>query len=377
MAVGDRPPAPRHRRLRRSRHALAVGRDPPHRRRGLRHGRRSADWPTSSPDWPISADAVQGTRPAHEWLRLLQDAAATLFAVDPDSGLAADPALPTCWRTSPPRPSSGPKRAASASPWPTSVNLLGSQPPGHRRSRRLLSRRGHHLFPHAVCAASPTGWCACSAWTSRPSPPDHPNGDDLTTADPRLGDRDRRSDARQSLLETVLAARQHLVVIRSGRSVVTNQPVPAAVVVAELLGVVTDTIDPAVRQSAVSRLTITHPRQSFDERNFGTVGSPSVERRPRRAVELRLPWPVPGPPRAWSSAQAPPFLAAPLADTTPAVIALADLREFLVNPPRWFLRSVLEVSLPEPPVPRHRQTGRAHHRGQRRSSRRARGEISS
>ena len=57
-----------------------------------------------------------------------------------------------------------------------------------------------------------------------------PNGDDLTTADPRLGDRDRRSDARQAVLETVLAAREHLVLIRNGRSVVTNQPIPPAVV---------------------------------------------------------------------------------------------------------------------------------------------------
>ncbi|MCP4957671.1 MAG: hypothetical protein GY925_00215, partial [Actinomycetia bacterium] len=176
-----------------------------------------------------------------------------------------------------------------------------------------------------------------------------PNGDDLTTADPRLGDRDRRSDTRQSLLETVLAAQEHLVVIRNGRSVVTNQPVPAAVVVAELVDVITDTVDPTVRRSAASLLTITHPRQSFDERNFETVGSPSVD------AGLDGPWsfdPVArdGAVSRLSSTRAQPFLTTPLADTTSAVISLADLREFLAHPPRWFLRSILEVSLPDNPA---------------------------
>lgn len=291
-------------------------------------------------------DAVQGTRPVHEWLRLLQNAAATLFAVDPDSG----------WQQT---------RLSNLLEDLAAQAVIGSETCGvdlaladirHLLGSNLQGTAGRaDFFRGGVTISSPTPLrgipyrVVCllgmdeSAFAAG-----SPNGDDLTTADPRLGDRDRRSDARQSLLETVLAARQHLVVIRTGRSVVTNQPVPAAVVVAELLDVVTDTIDPAVRQSVVSRLTITHPRQSFDERNFEMVGSPSV------GAGLDGPWSFDSLARAGavsrlSSGESRPFLATPLADTTPAVIALADLREFLINPPRWFLRSILEVSLPDNP----------------------------
>ncbi len=290
--------------------------------------------------------AVQGTRPAREWVRLLQDAAATLFAVDPE----------LAWQQT---------RLANVLEDLASQAVIGSEPCGvdltltdvrHLLGGHLQGTAGRaDFFRGGVTISSPTPLrgipyrVVCllgmdeSAFAAG-----SPNGDDLTAADPHLGDRDRRADTRQSLLETVLAAREHLVVIRTGRSVVTNQPVPAAVVVAELVDVIADTVDPAVRRSAVSRLTITHPRQSFDERNFQTVGSPSVD------AGLDGPWSFDPLARAGavsrlSSGEARPFLAAPLADSTPAVIALADLREFLVHPPRWFLRAILEVSLPDNP----------------------------
>jgi len=297
-------------------------------------------------------EAVQGTRPAQDWLLLLRGAAAALFAVDPDMA----------WQET---------RLANVFEDLAAQAVIGSEACGvdlaladirHLLGSHLQGTAGRaDFFRGGVTISSPTPLrgipyrVVCllgmdeSAFAAG-----SPNGDDLTTADPRLGDRDRRSDARQSLLETVLGARENLVVIRTGRNVVTNQPVPAAVVMAELVDVVADTIDPAVRQSAVSRLTITHPRQSFDERNFETVGSPSVD------AGLDGPWSFDPLARAGaasrlSSGEARPFLATPLADTTPAVIALADLRDFLVNAPRWFLRSILEVSLPDNPS---RDTGK-------------------
>ena len=106
-----------------------------------------------------------------------------------------------------------------------------------------------------------------------------PEGDDLTATDPHLGDRDRRADTRQALLETVLAADQHLVLLRSGHSVVTNQPVPAAVAVAEFGDVVSATIDDDVRDAHLAHVVIAHPRQSFDERNFLVDGAPSLSQR--------------------------------------------------------------------------------------------------
>jgi exodeoxyribonuclease V gamma subunit len=298
------------------------------------------------------ADVVQGTRPAQEWLRLLQDAAATLFAVDPD----------LAWQQT---------RLANVLEDLAAQAVIGAENCGVDLAladiRHLL---GSHLQGTAGRADFFRGGVTVSSLTPLRGIPyrvvcllgmdesafaaGSPNGDDLTSADPRLGDRDRRSDARQSLLETVLAAQENLVVIRTGHSVVTNQPVPAAVVVAELVDVLTNTIDPVVRQSTISQLTIAHPRQSFDQRNFATVGSPTV------GAGLTGPWSFDPLARAGAAARlspgkARPFLAAPLADTTSAVIALADLREFLVHPPQWFLRSILEIRLPDNPS---RNTGK-------------------
>lgn len=297
-------------------------------------------------------DAVQDTRPAHEWLRLLQGATTTLFAVDPDSG----------WQQT---------RLANVLEDLAAQSVIGSEACDvHLALADIRHLLGSHLqgtagradfFRGGVTISSPTPLrgipfrVVCMLGMDEAAfAAGSPNGDDLTTADPRLGDRDRRSDVRQSLTETVLAAQQHLVVIRNGRSVVTNQPMPAAVVVAELVDVIADTIDPEARRSAIARLTITHPRQSFDERNFEMAGSRSIDAGPEG------PWSFDPIARAGAAARlspgkAPPFLAVPLADAAPAVINLADLRDFLANPSRWFLRSVLEVNLPDKPS---RNTGK-------------------
>ena len=63
-------------------------------------------------------------------------------------------------------------------------------------------------------------------------------GDDLVAATPDLGDPDPRAEMRQSLLEAVLAAGDHLIVVRDGHDVRTNQQVPRAVVMAELFDAV-------------------------------------------------------------------------------------------------------------------------------------------
>ncbi len=59
-------------------------------------------------------------------------------------------------------------------------------------------------------------------------------GDDLSALAPLIGDRDPRGEARETLLEAVLAAQDHLMVVREGHDVRTNQPMPRAVPTAEL-----------------------------------------------------------------------------------------------------------------------------------------------
>jgi exodeoxyribonuclease V gamma subunit len=109
-----------------------------------------------------------------------------------------------------------------------------------------------------------------------------PDGDDLLEHDPRVGDRDPRTEDRQLLLDALLAAEEQLVVTYAGRDERTNDVRPPAVPIGELL----DAVDRTVRtetpvhddgrvgggasdvRPASRQLTVHHPLHPFDPRNF-------------------------------------------------------------------------------------------------------------
>ncbi len=170
------------------------------------------------------------------------------------------------------------------------------------------------------------------------------SADDLAAATPRLGDPDRRAELRGSLLEAVLAAGDHLVVLRDGWDVRTSQRVPPSIVTAELVDAVVAMVDPAEQEAAESRLDTEQPRHTFDERNFAIGGV------------------VPG--QAWSfdrsdlaGAEAarrrpedpPPFLPELLDPPASEVVELGQLRSFLKDPVAYFLAHRLDVRLPTKP----------------------------
>ncbi len=177
-----------------------------------------------------------------------------------------------------------------------------------------------------------------------------PDGDDLTAAAPFVGDRDHRADVRQALLESVLAARDVLVILRTGHSVVTNRPVPASVPLAELRDAMSMTLDASVRREVLGRIELVHPRQAFDERNFGVGG-----RAPEDLFAYDGPWSFDPVARDGAAARldgrrdAALLLDVPLDTDTPDLIDLADLRAFLEHPISHFLRTVLQITLPKAP----------------------------
>lgn len=171
--------------------------------------------------------------------------------------------------------------------------------------------------------------------------PRHPetDGDDLLLAEPRVGDRDARSEDRQLLLDALLAATDHLIVTYSGRDERTNRPRPPAVPVAELL----DALDATVRRSdgapARRQVLIQHPLQPFDARNFTAgelagQGPWSYDRvhlaGARAAADQR-------PPARW--------LSAPLPRVDEPVIQLDYVVNFVEHPTRAFLRRRLGLYL--------------------------------
>ncbi len=291
-------------------------------------------------------EQVQDERPIHEWLELLRTASGDLFAVDAEErwqearlrgvleALGIDATLDDV-------PCDVPLSLADVR------HLLGRQL-GGTAGRSDFFRGGVTISSLTPLRSVPYRAVLLLGMDETAFASGAPDGDDLVAANAHLGDRDRRADARQALLEAVAAAQEHLVLIRTGRSVVTNQPVPDAVVVAELLDAVRATVVPEEREALLERLDIVHPRQGFDERNFLAEGSPTA------AAARSGPWSFD--PTARTGAEArqaelepPGFLPAPLAAADVSVIELADLHEFLAHPPKHFLQRVLDVALPSVP----------------------------
>ena len=90
---------------------------------------------------------------------------------------------------------------------------------------------------------------------------------DLMAVSPQRGDRQRRLDERNLFLDLVLAARERLYLSYTGRSIRDNAPLPASVLVSELIETLQHAID-AKPMEARRRLVIEHPLQPFSPRYF-------------------------------------------------------------------------------------------------------------
>lgn len=162
-------------------------------------------------------------------------------------------------------------------------------------------------------------------------------GDDLVARNPQIGDRDARADARQSLLEAVLAAQEHLVIVRDARDIRTNAEIPESIVLTELLDAVYAHVDVAEVDAARTLIHVEHPRHGFDTRCFT---APSVMG--------AMPWSFD--PDALAAARAalapvsPPVLCPePIPETPSTVVLLDELRACLRDPLRTFVAGRLEM----------------------------------
>ena len=79
---------------------------------------------------------------------------------------------------------------------------------------------------------------------------------DLVAESPQLGDPDPRAESRQSLLEIVLAAREHLIVVRDGHDVRSSHELPRVVPAAELFDAVVALAAPDQRDDLRGRLEV-------------------------------------------------------------------------------------------------------------------------
>ena len=291
--------------------------------------------------WRLSdlADSALTARPIGEWVVLLRLTTRALFATPRDGEWQFDALLRTLGQVDEQSTSDS---GASCTPleFVDLRRLLAEQldgapgrPDFFRGGITISSMTPLRWVPHRVVALLGMDQSAFGSGAV--------DGDDLTAAVPLLGDRDTRAEARQALLESVLSAEEYLLVVRDGHDVRTNQEVPPAVVVAELRDTLLAAVHPDDRSEFGDRLEVHHPRQPFDERAF-TAG----------ALHGEQPWGFDGSALAGALARrersslVAPFITAPFPRDDSTVIELAELRDFLRHPIRYFLHRRLGLRLP-------------------------------
>jgi exodeoxyribonuclease V gamma subunit len=99
--------------------------------------------------------------------------------------------------------------------------------------------------------------------------PAHAPGFDRMAAQPRAGDRSPRDDDRSLFLEALLSARERLIITYTGQDPHSNEPLPPAVLVSELLDAVDEGFAAADgAETSGDQLTVRHPLQPFARRYF-------------------------------------------------------------------------------------------------------------
>lgn len=150
----------------------------------------------------------------------------------------------------------------------------------------------------------------------------------------RPGDRSRRDDDRQLMLEALLSARRQLYVSWTGRSVRDNTAQPPSVLVSQLR----DYLTAGWAGDVLGPRTTEHPLQPFSRRYFEQGSCLFTHAREWHAAHREMPEGVMG---EGASALAPPL---PPYEPDPHVpLTMAQLAQFLRNPAQVFFRQRLNV----------------------------------
>jgi exodeoxyribonuclease V gamma subunit len=170
------------------------------------------------------------------------------------------------------------------------------------------------------------------------------DGDDVLARDPMVGERDRRSEDRQLLLDAILAAEETLVMLYTGADERTGATRPPAVPLGELLDVVDATVQTRDARLGREHVVVRQPLQTFDPRNFepGRLGTPGPFSHDRGALA--------GARAATRPRRAePPLLASPLPayEDADGVVPLDRLVHFLEHPVRGFFVHRLGITAPK------------------------------
>jgi exodeoxyribonuclease V gamma subunit len=165
------------------------------------------------------------------------------------------------------------------------------------------------------------------------------DGDDVLARDPRIGERDVRSEDRQLFLDAICAAQEHLVITYTGADPRSGAEVPPCVPLGELLDAVDASATAPDGRPGREHVLIRHPLQPFDARNFvagqlGADGPFSFD--PAGLAGARA--------AAGERRAVPPLVAQALGPVSADTVELDDLVRFVQHPARAFLRQRLGIS---------------------------------
>ncbi len=286
-----------------------------------------------------AVDAFAGTRSVGEWVRAIASAADALCASsDSDAWQPAE--LRRLLDELVGDATAGEMVSGVQLTLGDVIALLGDRLKG--RPTRANFRTGHLTICTLVPMRSVPHRVVCLLGMDDGVFPRHPerDGDDLVLAEPRIGDRDARSEDRQLLLDALMAATDRLLVTYNGRDERTNLERPPAVPVGELLDVIDRTVSVAGGGPARAQVVVGHPLQPFDARNFVAGMLIPAVAWSFDAVNLEGA-------RALGRPKAEParFLDRPLPEVATDVIELDQLDRFARHPVAAFLRLRLGIWL--------------------------------
>ncbi|GAB3262501.1 exodeoxyribonuclease V subunit gamma [Chitinimonas naiadis] len=155
-----------------------------------------------------------------------------------------------------------------------------------------------------------------------------PDGFDLIARHPRRGDRARALDERWLFLETLLAARDCLLLFHTGRDSRSDAELPPSTVIADLLDAIDSGWQDQDGEPPSQHLVQHHPLQPFSARRFDSQAMPAFDARWAGVARLA----------GRGQAQPPHLAGQQLADERLEEVALADLLAFARDPSAWFLQ---------------------------------------
>ena len=161
---------------------------------------------------------------------------------------------------------------------------------------------------------------------------------DLIGLYPRAGDRSRRSDDRYCFLETLLSARQTLLVSYTGRDIRNDTLLPPSVLVAELIEAVASSCQLSDDSDIIEQIVINHRLQPFHSDYFtGNTNYPGFSNA----------WLDVSKTAGKGTLTSVPLFSTKLPDPEPewSTLSFDDLSEFYRNPARYLLRKRMGISL--------------------------------